>query len=267
MWDERCWPRSFVGLEEPHRGRLPHVDAGVRDSMQTVPLAGGVAESFEGSAAMLRAVWEAMSGDCGVWAYVVREDGVVVWINDAALRAFGVSREQALGARLRTLLPEPIAAERAQLISRCLEENAVLRVHGFIGGEQRICVLRPVARTAPGQPAHVLSVSRADVDGMDDGEGIRVQARCHDKGPLEALTQREIEILTLVGRGYTTAQIAKALHRSVKTIEWHRVSLGSKLNVTNRVELARLAIRYGLANAHMDSVFVDPAETKQDGAK
>lgn len=235
--------------------------------MQTVPSAGSVAEAFEGWPAMQRAVWDALATDCGVWSYIVREDGIIVWMNDAALRGFGTTRAQAIGARIRALIPESIAAERVQLIARCIEENAILRVHGFIAGEQRICVLRPLGRPAPGQPAHVLSISRADVDGMDDGEGIRVQARLHDKGPLEALTQREIEILTLVGRGYTTAQIAKSLHRSVKTIEWHRVSLGAKLNVTNRVELARLAIRYGLANAHMDSVFIDPGEGKQDGAK
>ncbi len=240
---------------------------GVSDRMQTDSSAGRVADAFKGGPEMHHALWGALSTDCGVWAYVVRDDGVVVWINDAALRAFGGTREQAIGGQLRAMLPESIAAERSQLLARCIEEQIVLRVSGFIRGEQRISVMRPIAPAGAGLPAYVLSISRADVDGWDTGQGERVQARCHDKGPLEALTQREIEILTLVGRGYTTAQIAKSLHRSVKTVEWHRVSLGAKLNVTNRVELARLAIRYGLANAHMDSVFIDPGEGKQDGAK
>jgi len=260
-------PRLLWGTSGRTAASSSASSVGARDFMQTVPLAGLVGESFEGGAAIQRAGWDALASDCGVWVYVVRDDGTIVWMNDAAIRGFGTTRERAIGAQMRALLPESIAAERTQLIARCLEENVVLRVHGFVAGEQRICVLRPIPRSAPGQPAHVLSISRADVDGKDDGEGVRVQARFHDKGPLEALTQREIEILTLVGRGYTTAQIAKSLHRSVKTIEWHRVSLGAKLNVTNRVELARLAIRYGLANAHMDSVFIDPGEGKLDGAK
>jgi DNA-binding NarL/FixJ family response regulator len=46
----------------------------------------------------------------------------------------------------------------------------------------------------------------------------------------------------------STIDIAKHLGRSVKTIEWHRVSLGEKLGVVNRVELARIAIAAGMVS-------------------
>ena len=65
--------------------------------------------------------------------------------------------------------------------------------------------------------------------------------------PLQGLTNREQEILGLIGQGLTIPEIAERLFRSQKTIESHRQSLGRKLQVGNRVELARIAIQTGLA--------------------
>ena len=64
---------------------------------------------------------------------------------------------------------------------------------------------------------------------------------------LHGLTNREQEILGLIGQGLTIPEIAERLFRSQKTIESHRQSLGRKLQVGNRVELARIAIQTGLA--------------------
>lgn len=62
----------------------------------------------------------------------------------------------------------------------------------------------------------------------------------------DTLTPREREVLTLIGEGDSLIEIAQKLHRSLKTIESHRLSLGRKLNATNRVELAKIAIAQGL---------------------
>ncbi|MEM6553108.1 MAG: response regulator transcription factor [Planctomycetota bacterium] len=64
---------------------------------------------------------------------------------------------------------------------------------------------------------------------------------------LDALTPRELEILTLVSRGFSLAQIADQLGRSQKTVETHRLALGRKLQANNRVQLARIGIAHGLA--------------------
>jgi DNA-binding NarL/FixJ family response regulator len=74
-----------------------------------------------------------------------------------------------------------------------------------------------------------------------------IQSRFADEGPIASLSVRERTVLSLIGTGMSTAQIAKALGRSVKTIENQRHSLGRKLNVSNRVELARIAMESGLA--------------------
>lgn len=73
------------------------------------------------------------------------------------------------------------------------------------------------------------------------------QHACNNSDPLAPLTSRELEVLAAIGRGLSTAEIAEQLNRSPKTVEGHRVSLGIKLGVTNRVQLARIAIRGGLA--------------------
>ncbi|MGB0766776.1 MAG: helix-turn-helix domain-containing protein [Phycisphaeraceae bacterium] len=60
------------------------------------------------------------------------------------------------------------------------------------------------------------------------------------------LTPREREILVMIAEGDSLPEIAQKLGRSQKTIESHRLSLGRKLNVSNRVELAKIAITEGL---------------------
>ena len=62
----------------------------------------------------------------------------------------------------------------------------------------------------------------------------------------EALTPRETEVLRLIARGYTNSQIAELLHISVRTVEYHRGNLTSKLNMRSRVELMKYAEELGL---------------------
>lgn len=64
--------------------------------------------------------------------------------------------------------------------------------------------------------------------------------------PGEILTPREQEILQHIVRGETSQQIAAGLSVSVKTVEWHRNNLMSKLNVHNAAELVRVALQRGL---------------------
>ncbi len=60
------------------------------------------------------------------------------------------------------------------------------------------------------------------------------------------LTQREREILELVVRGRNNGEIAVQLGISLSTVKFHVSSIFGKLNVTNRVEAARLAMENGL---------------------
>ncbi|OGA15358.1 MAG: DNA-binding response regulator [Betaproteobacteria bacterium RIFCSPLOWO2_12_FULL_63_13] len=61
--------------------------------------------------------------------------------------------------------------------------------------------------------------------------------------PLEGLTERESEILKLVGRGMTNRAIGEQLHLSEKTIKHYVTNILEKLHVRSRVEAAMLAVR------------------------
>jgi len=64
--------------------------------------------------------------------------------------------------------------------------------------------------------------------------------------PVSTLTPRELEVMRLIAKGLSTKEIAAVLHRSAKTIDAHRTSLMKKLQIDDRVELTRYAIREGL---------------------
>ena len=59
--------------------------------------------------------------------------------------------------------------------------------------------------------------------------------------PVDALTDREEEVLLHVAQGWTNAEIADALHISLSTVKTHLASLMRKLNARNRVEIAMWA--------------------------
>ena len=59
--------------------------------------------------------------------------------------------------------------------------------------------------------------------------------------PVEALTEREEEVLLTVARGKTNTEIGKELHISISTVQFHLASLMTKLAARNRVELAMWA--------------------------
>jgi DNA-binding NarL/FixJ family response regulator len=73
-----------------------------------------------------------------------------------------------------------------------------------------------------------------------------VESDVADLGPLEALTPREVEVLALIGQGLSMKETAHVLRRSVKTVDNHRMSIGKKLDVHDRVKLAEIARRAGL---------------------
>jgi DNA-binding NarL/FixJ family response regulator len=68
-----------------------------------------------------------------------------------------------------------------------------------------------------------------------------------DAPVVEALTEREDEILTYIADGYTNRQIGDLLSISVRTVETHRASISSKFRLRSRADLVRYARRRNLA--------------------
>ena len=64
-----------------------------------------------------------------------------------------------------------------------------------------------------------------------------------EQDPYQQLTDREREVLKLVAEGHTSREIAEILVVSPKTVEWYKSSLMNKLNIHNRTDLIKYAIR------------------------
>jgi DNA-binding NarL/FixJ family response regulator len=61
---------------------------------------------------------------------------------------------------------------------------------------------------------------------------------------VESLSDRELEVFHLIGKGHGTRQISERLHLSVKTIETYRAHIKEKLNLADAAELLQYAIQW-----------------------
>ena len=66
--------------------------------------------------------------------------------------------------------------------------------------------------------------------------------------PVQTLSDRELEVFQLIGRGETTGAIARQLHLSTNTIDTHREKLRRKLGVKTGAELMQRAVQWVLEN-------------------
>src|SRR5438270_4745294 len=62
--------------------------------------------------------------------------------------------------------------------------------------------------------------------------------------PTDKLSDRELEILELIGKGRDIHEIARALHISTKTVETHRAHIKEKLNLKNARQVTRFAVQW-----------------------
>lgn len=69
------------------------------------------------------------------------------------------------------------------------------------------------------------------------------------------VSQAELRVLRLIGRGLTYSEIARQLGLSAATIAFHAVQMRSRLRVTNNVALVAVSIVYGLLTS--DSLPID----------
>ena len=65
-----------------------------------------------------------------------------------------------------------------------------------------------------------------------------------DTSPVAMLSDRELEIVNLIGSGMLTREIAAKLHVSVKTVETHRAHIKEKLNLRNATQLVQFCVRW-----------------------
>lgn len=74
----------------------------------------------------------------------------------------------------------------------------------------------------------------------------------HLPSDFESLTERELEVLSLTGKGYTNKAIGVQLGISDRTVQGHLAKIYSKLNASSRTEAVMRAVSLGLIEAEFD---------------
>lgn len=128
---------------------------------------------------------------------------------------------------------------------RYIEEALAVGASGFVTkGQPPQAVTEAIRAAATGGTYFSPEVQARLV--VDSG-GVRLAGQRQTR--ISTLTPRELEILRYIARGMSKKEIAETIHLSVKTVDNHSTSLMTKLDIHDRVELARFAIREGLAEA------------------
>ena len=207
-------------------------------------------------------LWSSLAEDANVPLWIVDATGRIEFASRAAINIMADGRP-VTGRSLGDLLPGDIGLERLGMISRVASNGRPILMIEMVRGRwsrtviRRLCVLpRPVVLVL-----HCLGWNGREQPRPDEFERYDViEPRSHDAGVLACLTRREMEVLALIGEGLSTLEIAARLSRTPKTVEWHRSSLGRKLNLGTKIELAQLAIASGLTSetvAHLPHRDVD----------
>ena len=191
--------------------------------------------------------------DAHAHALLVDRDGIILAASPRLTRAG--AQGDLPGSRLHDLLPDRVARERLIEVGHALTHRLPRRMRGFLLGCWSLATLRPV-QDGSGSPAVLFTIAPIPDSPFSPHfhEDDAPIARHHDLGALACLSTRELEVLRLLGLGMTTSAIAELLERSAKTVEGHRVSLGAKLRLTTRVEVARVALASGLTTLAPDEL-------------
>jgi DNA-binding NarL/FixJ family response regulator len=187
----------------------------------------------------------AVMGECGTAAEAlaaVRERRLAIAVLDLSLRSelgLDLVRElRAADERLRILVTS--VHEDMLYAGMALNAGAMAYVNKNIAPTE---VLRALDEIVAGRiflSPHLAQKMLGKAAGISVGG---------PAGPLDELSERELEIFEMIGKGWTTRRIAHQLSISIHTVETYRERLRSKLGIKNSVELSFRAIVWVLMNS------------------
>jgi len=194
----------------------------------------GLAMSLE-SEADIRVAAQAAGAEDGLGIIEAEDpDLVVVDISLPGMSGIELVKQvQAIRPEMKTLVvsrhDEALYAERA---IRAGAKGYVMKL------EAPDVMIKAVRRVMNGGIYVSEKVNERLLMGMVSGNELLSQS------PLDALSDRELEVFELTGKGFGTREIAERLHLSVKTVESYRARIKTKLNLSNAAELMQHAVQW-----------------------
>ena len=143
-----------------------------------------------------------------------------------------------------------IKSENGNVKVIALSTHAVKRyVHHMLEAGASGYVLKIGAHNELLRAVRAASLGRTYLSPEIAGFVVERSTHAHAEGEVSAystLAAREREVLQLVAEGKTSAETAKQMHISMKTVETHRRNIVQKLGLHGTAELTKYAIREGL---------------------
>lgn len=194
------------------------------------------------------ALWNSLCVDAGIELVLIDEAHRVTFANEDARRTLDLGDLQ-FPTRLEDVFGPSVAEILEDAMATVTTRDAAVTVPLMFRGHASRATVRPY------EGGMLVVIARSM-------RALEIHAEMKplpgDLGRLDSLTPREAEVLGFIGEGYTSAEIAKRLNRSIKTIEWHRVSIGQKLQTTSRVRLALIAQQAGLSRVFQNACPLPP---------
>lgn len=201
-------------------------------------------------------LWAALSRTPGVGVSIIDVEGRLLFINDTSMALFfdtvPIDYE---GKKLSDVHPPQFARERMLMIQRVTEQQRPMAISHIYHGHAIHSTLWPIKDRKPPY-SRVIVVSHSNLNSDDFGRIKSAQnpeqtieqfdTNYIDLGPLNVLTKRELEVMVLLGHGLSVPRAAAILHRSPKTIQRHKASLTTKLNLHGQAEIVRIVTSMGL---------------------
>lgn len=174
---------------------------------------------------------------------------MIIRANAVVAERLRIRPEQLVGGAVTDLVPGPRGAEYARVMAEVVREGRERHFLAMHAGAVFRAVFRRVSLDAERHGCLSVAVPLCRITDAQWAQGLTVEVFSeHDFGPLAAMTLREIEVYRMLGQSKTVPEIARVLHRSARTIETHRESIGQKLGIAGRVALALHSSESGLTH-------------------
>lgn len=215
------------------------------------------------------AIAAALLLDTSCRVLILARTSEILGLNPVAADFLGSPQESLVGTRLVDHYPMEIREHVLQWLGQ-----PYFSPDGAVDAEYILCGRRwrSIARRLPVTDGEdrLICVSQPLTDLIPLARILEMVSIYRDRsvplGLVAALTDREFEVAALLSASLTDSEIARELHRSVRTVHAHRRGIGQKLGLRRRSEVAEMMRSRGLAARPVHAAPEDEIEQVENAA-